>query len=207
MIAKSDLTGVVLAGGLARRMGGRDKGLSPLLGRPLAAYAAQALAGVCGTVLINANRSLQEYAALGHPVIRDLNAAFDGPLAGILAALRQARTPYLLTVPCDSPLVGAYGLTRLVAAVERPGVEIAVAHDGARLHPVFLCLHAGVADGLAAFLDTGERKIDRWLAGCRTEVVDCSDLPEMFRNVNTPEDLQALEQEMLERARAGAMHG
>lgn len=193
MVPDQDITGVVLAGGRARRMGGADKGLLVLHGRPLVRYAIDALRGVCATVMVNANRSLEEYAALGCPVVPDINGDFDGPLAGLLAAMQAAQTTLLLCVPCDSPLMTAPHLMRLVEQLRATDAEIAVAYDGERLHPVFLCLHRALGGSLAEFLATGQRKIDLWLPQHRLTTVDYSAHPELFRNINTPADLAELE--------------
>jgi molybdopterin-guanine dinucleotide biosynthesis protein A len=189
---RAKITGVVLAGGRGRRMGGADKGLIPLRGRPLAAYALDALAAVAGPVLVSANRNLEAYARLGHPVVADLSDGFDGPLAGLLSAMRAADTPYVLTVPCDSPLASGPLLERLPAALREAGAEICAAHDGERLHPVFLLAERRLADDLAAYLAAGGRRVEAWLRRHRLALADFSDRPELFANVNTPEELAEL---------------
>lgn len=193
---RNRLTGVVLAGGRARRMGGQDKGLIPFRGRPLVAYALEALDAVAGRILINANRNREQYARFGYPVVGDAGDGFEGPLAGLLAALRAAETPYVLTVPCDSPLVAGPLLARLWTRLEAAGAEIAVAHDGAWLQPVFLLAERGLAEDLAAYLAGGGRKIDTWLHTRRLAITDFSDHPELFTNLNTPEELAELERQL-----------
>ena len=143
---KASITGVVLAGGRARRMGGEDKGLLPFRGQPLVSCALDALKAQADTVLINANRNLDEYRALGYPVIQDGTTTFDGPLAGLLSAMRAANTPYILIAPCDAPLMTGDLLERLVSrfnAVQDSGLppELCAAHDGERLHPVLSLIH------------------------------------------------------------------
>ncbi|MDX1605534.1 MAG: molybdenum cofactor guanylyltransferase MobA [Candidatus Competibacterales bacterium] len=189
------LTGVVLAGGRARRMGGRDKGLIPLAGEPLAARAARLLGPQVDALLINANRNRDEYAALlpGVRVVGDATGGFLGPLAGMLAALEATRTDYVLTVPCDSPLLRGDYAERMVAALVAADARLAVAHDGERLQPVFALLQRDLSPDLRRALGAGERKIDRWYARHRPALADFGDAPAMFRNVNTPEELQALE--------------
>lgn len=189
----STLTGVVLAGGEARRMGGRDKGLIPLHGRPLVRYALDALSQVAGQVFINANRHREEYAQLGYPVIGDGSERYDGPLAGMLASLRTATTPYVLVIPCDCPLLQAAHLRRLHDALLAENAEACVAHDGVWLNPVFAVLHRSLADDLQAYMDKGLRKIDLWLKQHKLVVVDFSADADLFRNANTPEELAALE--------------
>jgi molybdopterin-guanine dinucleotide biosynthesis protein A len=192
-IDRAKVTGVVLAGGRARRMGGEDKGLIPFKGRPLAAYAVEALGTVAGQILVNANRNQAAYAGLGHPVIADPTNRFDGPLAGLLSAMNSADTPYILTVPCDCPFMTGELLQRLITAFSGAGAEIAVARDAERLHPVFLCVRRDLADSLEHYLRSGQRKIDTWLGLHRQVFADYSDQPEVFINVNTPEELAALE--------------
>lgn len=193
------VTGLILAGGQAQRMRGRDKGLISCAGRPLIAYAIATLKPLCGKLLINANRSLESYRALGFPVIADTTPGFQGPLAGILTALQASDTPYLLAIPCDSPRLQSDTLTRLLAALVQTPAEIALAHDGERLHPVILALRTELANDLADYLAMGERKIDRWVEHHRWIAVDCSDCPWQFANVNTPEELKALEQTLIEK--------
>lgn len=191
---RTKITGVVLAGGRARRMGGSDKGLLNFKGRPLVSYALDALKSVAGTIFINANRNREVYVAFGYPVIADQTGAFDGPLAGLLSAMRWARTPYVLTVPCDSPLIEGILLERLVQTLRAEDAEICAAYDGERLHPVFLIAECRLASSLEAYLASGQRKVDLWLNQHKLALADYSDHPELFANVNTPEELAALEE-------------
>ena len=191
-----EVTGLVLAGGRARRMAGRDKGLIELAGRPMAHWVVQRLVPQTASVLISANRSIERYADFGFEVIRDVDDGFLGPLAGISAGLTQAATPWLVTVPCDSPLLADNLVVRLSAAVPEKGVGIAVAHDGNRLQPVFSLIHRDLAPDLVDFLHSGGRKIDLWLDRHDWARVDFSDHPEMFLNINTPEELAELEQRL-----------
>lgn len=188
-----EITGVVLAGGRGSRMGGADKGLLPFHGKPMAAYALAALQTVAETVLINANRNQEAYRRLGPAVIGDATDRFDGPLAGLLSAMRAAQTPYVLTIPCDSPLVTGPLLARLCTQLQDGGAELCAAHDGHRLHPVFLLAERRLAPDLEQYLGTGRRKMQDWLARHRLALADYRDHPELFANVNTPEDLAALE--------------
>lgn len=190
---QAKLTGVALAGGLARRMGGTDKGLVVFKGRPLISYTLEALNEIAGKVVINANRNRTVYRNMGYSVISDQSDRFDGPLAGILAVLRSADTPYLVTAPCDSPLITGEQLGHLVETLLREGAEICAAHDGVRLHPVFLAMRSTLADSLQLYLDSGQRKIDVWLNQHRLVLADFSDQPDMFRNINTLDDLDHLE--------------
>lgn len=193
ILERAKITGVVLAGGQARRMGGEDKGLIRFKGRPLASYALDALDSVAAHILINANRNREAYARFGHPVVPDRTDAFDGPLAGLLSAMRAAETPYVLTVPCDSPLVTGRLLERLCRVMAETGAELCAAHDGERLHPVFLLAERRLADSLERYLASSQRKVGLWLEQHTLALADFSDHPELFANINTPEELAALE--------------
>ena len=187
------VTGVILAGGRGARMGGVDKGLVEVAGRPMVEHVLAAVEPQAGTVAINANRSAERYARYGHPVIPDRMDGFQGPLAGMASALASAGTELVLVVPCDSPLVAPALGPRLYAALAAGEANVAVAHDGERMHPVFVLMRRTVHSGLDDFLARGERKIDRWFAEEKTEVVDFSDLPDMFLNVNREGDRIRLE--------------
>ncbi len=196
------VTGVILAGGRGARMGGVDKGLVEVAGRPMVEHVLAAVERQAGAVAINANRSTERYARYGHPVIADRMDGFQGPLAGMASALAAAATEFVLVVPCDSPLVDASLGPRLHAALLRHGADVAVAHDGERMHPVFVLLRRAARAGLDDFLARGERKIDRWFAKEKTAVVDFSDLPDMFLNVNREEDRSRLEARLQARPEA-----
>ncbi len=187
-----DITGVVLAGGRARRMGGRDKGLVELAGRPMVEYVLDALVPQVAAVLINANRSHARYAAYGCDVVADGFGDFSGPLAGMASAMAYATTPFILTVPCDTPLLPAALAQRLSAALGAQGADLAVAHDGERMQPVFALLRVALLADLRRALEAGERKIDRWYGAHRVALADFSDVPEAFVNVNSPEELDTL---------------
>lgn len=190
-----NITGVILAGGRAERMGGRDKGLLPLAGEPMVGHVLRVLRPQVGEILINANRHQADYRRLGWPVISDPVGEFFGPLAGMLAALEAAESPLVLTAPCDSPLLPMDYATRMRAALEHANADLAVAASD-RWQPVFALLRRSLAESLRTTLLGGERKIDRWFASHRVAVVDFQDHPQMFRNINTPEELQALETEL-----------
>ena len=187
------VTAVILAGGRGSRMGGVDKGLVEIAGRPMVEHVLAAVEPQAAAVVINANRSNELYGRYGHPVIADRLDGFQGPLAGMASALASAGTEFVLAVPCDSPLVTRALGPRLHAALEGKNANVAVAHDGERMHPVFVLLRRAARPGLEDFLTRGERKIDRWFAEEATVVVDFSDLPEMFLNVNREADRSRLE--------------
>lgn len=201
--AQACVTALVLAGGLARRMGGEDKGLVPLAGRTMIEHVLGRIRPQVAQVLVNANRNLERYAIFGHPVISDSPGGFLGPLAGIASALPHVRTEYLLTVPCDAPLLVPDLAQRLLMACRAADAEAAVADDGARLQPVFLLLRTTVAPGLEAYLADGGRKIDTWLAQLRLARADFRDAPDCFVNVNDPAERQRLEERLLSSPGAG----
>lgn len=187
------VTGLVLAGGLGRRMGGADKGLVELAGRPMIEHVLDALRPQVGAVMINANRNPDRYAAYGHPVIADELSGFLGPLAGVASALPRLSSEFLLTVPCDAPLLSPDLARRLVEACVAAQADLAVASDGERLQPVFMLLRHTVAPSLHAYLEGGGRKIDTWLAQVRLAKADFSDAPDCFVNVNEPAERQRIE--------------
>ncbi len=194
MSEQKKVTGVILAGGLARRMQQQDKGLMLFNNRPMVSYAINAMAQVADEVLINANRNQEQYQRLGYPVFADETRDFSGPLAGIYTAMTKTRSPVILVMPCDSPLMKAHHLQKLLDSLEIQDAEIAVAFDGERLQPVFLALKSSLKDSLKDYLAQGQRKIDRWLQQHKLIQVDFSDNKDVFKNINTPEDLQALEE-------------
>lgn len=191
---RTAVTGVVLAGGRARRMGGEDKGLVVLDGRRMVEYVLDALRPQVAAVLVNANRNQEAYARLtGCRVLADSMEGFAGPLAGMASALAVIDTEYLVTAPCDAPLVTGDLAPRLHAALVARHAEIAVAHDGERLQPVFALLRRGVLAGMLDYLRAGERKIDRWYATRLMATADFSDATDMFHNINTPQEHADLE--------------
>jgi len=197
-ISREAITAVVLAGGRASRMGGVDKGLVPVRGRPMIAYVLEALDSQVGKMLINANRNTERYADFGYQVVSDTLEGFQGPLAGVAAGLAAATTHYVVTAPCDSPLVGDDLVTRLATALTDQQADVAVAHDGERDHPVFLLLRRDLRADLEAFLRSGGRKIDLWFARHRVTRADFSDRPEAFANINSADERLALEQRLTE---------
>ncbi len=186
-------TGVILAGGLARRMNQLDKGLVCYQGRPLVSYAIAALTPLVQELIINANRHHEEYQQFGLPVLADQNDSFDGPLAGILTAMIQTDADVLLIVPCDAPLIQTEHLQKLLNTHASLDADVAVASDGERLHSVFLAIHSRLQTSLENYLATGQRKVQTWLALQNTVSVDFSDTPEIFTNINTLTDLSLLE--------------
>lgn len=185
------VTGLLLAGGRATRMDGRDKGLIEIAGRPLASHVLGTIRPQVEDVLINANRNLEAYATLGPAVVPDSIDGYLGPLAGVLAGLQRATTPLVAILPCDSPFVPPDFVERMRAGIG--DAEIAVAHDGERRQPVFMLLRTVLASDLEAWLAAGGRKIDAWYTHHRVADVDFSDRPDAFININTPEERDAAE--------------
>lgn len=196
-IEKDQVTAVILAGGMGRRMGGRDKGQVELQGHPLIEYVLNAIRPQVKTILINANRHQDDYASYGYPVLADRLEGYQGPLAGFASGMQAAATSYIVTVPCDGPLLANDLVRRLCTALTRDGAEIAVAHDGDRLQPVYALIPTSLQPSLEAFLATGNRKIDQWYACHTIALADFSDSPGTFRNINTPQDHNNLQKEGL----------
>jgi molybdopterin-guanine dinucleotide biosynthesis protein A len=198
MIVSKDITGLILAGGRAQRMGGIDKGLIPFLGKPLIESAIAKLQPQVETIIINANRNITKYASYGYPVIMDEEPDFSGPLAGFSVALKHCKTPYLLTGPCDSPLLPSNLAQLLIAEMVRGDFELVYASskeaDGKIwAQPVFCLMRSNVQASLSAFLMKGDLKIDRWFKELRSGTVIFED-SQAFANVNTPEELKLLEE-------------
>ncbi|HEY7902243.1 MAG TPA: molybdenum cofactor guanylyltransferase MobA [Casimicrobiaceae bacterium] len=191
LISRDAITGLVLAGGQGRRMGGVDKGLVEFDGRPMVAHVIARLAPQVATLVINANQNAERYAAFGHPVVADAVGGFAGPLAGLHAGLTVARTSHVVTVPCDSPFLPDDLAARLAAAMSADDAQLAVARTGDQPHPVFALVAVGVLPHLARFLENGGRKIDAWYATLRVSEVAFDDEAAAFRNINTREELAA----------------
>jgi len=195
-IPLEDITGVVLAGGRGSRMGGVDKGLQNHRGMSLALHALMRLQPQVGTVMINANRNLGAYEAMGAPVWPDAMPDHPGPLAGLLTGLEHCETPYLVSVPCDTPDFPTDLVARLSAALVQADAEIAMAaapEEGTlRTQPVFCLLKADLLRSLLDYLQSGQRKIDRWTALHRCAVVEFDDAQAFF-NANTLAELQQLQ--------------
>ena len=195
-IAPEDITGLILCGGRGSRMGGADKGLQNFKGVPLAMHALLRLGLQTGHVMINANRNLAAYESMGVPVWPDPIGDFAGPLAGWLAGLERCETPYLVTVPCDTPHFPADLVEKLAAALRAEDADIAMAatlEDGqVQLQPVFCLLKTGLMESLVAYLHAGQAKIDRWTAQHRCATVVFGDTA-AFANANTAQELARLQ--------------
>ncbi len=183
------VTGIVLAGGQGRRMGGVDKGLQLLHGKPMVAAVLARLAPQVDEILINANQNLEAYAKFGHRVVPDAIGGFAGPLAGLHAGLGAARHSLALTAPCDSPFLPLDLFSRLKAAMKDH--DLAVAKTGDQPHPVFSLVRITVLDHLSKFLSSGGRKIDAWYASLKVVEVQFDDEADAFRNINTRDELNS----------------
>ena len=197
MITSEHITGLILAGGRAQRMGGIDKGLIPFHGKPLIESAISRLKPQVSTILINANRSITKYAHYGYPVLMDETPDFSGPLAGFSVGLKHCKTPYLLTSPCDSPLLPEDLAQKMAAELESNNLELVFAsskEDDGKIwsQPVFCLMKSSLKDSLDSFLSKGDLKIDRWFKELQSGTVVFEN-PQAFANVNTPEELAVLE--------------
>lgn len=189
---RSGLTGLVLAGGQAQRMGGEEKGLIVVQGQPMLAWVLARLVPQVEGVVISANRQLDDYARLGHPVVTDAGDS-HGPLSGLLAGMQHADVDRLITCPCDAPRLPLDLVERLETAREQQSAPIAVAHDGVRLQPLFASIPTSLRGELASFLAAGESRVMAWLERQTVAIADFSDQREAFVNINTPESLAELE--------------
>jgi molybdenum cofactor guanylyltransferase len=195
-VLNHQMTGLILAGGKSSRMGGSDKAFAPLNGRAVVAYVLETLQAQVSEVMFSANRNFRKYAQLGCKVVPDKLDSHAGPLAGMASGLALATTPYLLVVPCDAPLVCKNLGARLFDALISAGTTAAVAHDGARLQPVFALLSTSLGGTVDRYLNEGGRKVDAFYSAISATTVDFSDVAESFFNVNTPDDLAAISDEL-----------
>ena len=207
MINPSDITAVILAGGRGERMGGVDKGLQTFNGMPLALHVLTRLqmGGAVGSIMINANRNLAAYESFGVPVWPDGLADYAGPLAGFLTGLEHCETPFLVTVPCDTPLLPLDLVQRLSDALEAQNAEIAMAaapevdkNGQMQIHgqPVFCLLRTELLESLVRFTHAGGRKIDAWTALHKRVLAPfdrANDDPRAFYSANTLAELHQLE--------------
>ena len=194
-VSMADVGVVILAGGLARRMQGQDKGLIVLGAKPMVQWTLEVVKQFSADIVINANRNHGAYQAHGVPVVNDLHDGHLGPLAGLYAAMQTLHNDYIFMCPCDSPFVQTALPVKLIDALD-DNAEIAVAHDGERLQPVFSVVSRSLSKSLDEFLRSGERKIDKWYGMHKMLAVDCSDYTASFRNINTEEERLAAELEM-----------
>ena len=183
----------MLAGGLGRRMGGVDKGLKLLRGKPMVQWVIERFAPQVDEILVNANQNPGTYGAFGHRVIPDAIGGYAGPLAGLHRGLTEARHDLVATVPCDSPFLPADLVSRLLAAMQKDGADLTVARTGEQPHPVFCLCGKSVLASLTAFLESGGRKIDAWYSALKVVEVPFDDQADAFSNINTEAELRDFE--------------
>jgi molybdenum cofactor guanylyltransferase len=192
-MALDNITGIILAGGQARRMNGQDKGLVQLNKKPMIEYVLNAMKPQVGTIIINANRNQAVYEEYGFPVVADQIEGYCGPLAGMASGLQAATTPFIVTAPCDSPLIPDNLVQKLYSMLQDEDAEICTAHANGRLQPVFTLMKSDLLPSMLEFLNNGERKIDKWFEKHRLAIADFSEQPDTFINVNSVEELKELE--------------
>lgn len=187
------VTAVVLAGGLARRFKGEDKGLLELAHRPLAEWVAKRLAGHAAEILISANRNLMQYARLGHTVVPDYLPEYPGPLAGLLSAARTAQREWLITVPCDVPFLPLELVMQLHDHAIASQVPLVRAADEIGTHFAIMLVHRDLIPDLESYVSDGGRQVRAWQEKHPNEIVYFGGDPYAFLNINTPEDLKTAE--------------
>ncbi|MCL6416262.1 molybdenum cofactor guanylyltransferase [Aestuariirhabdus sp. Z084] len=191
--------GVILAGGEARRMGGEDKGLVTLAGRPMIEHVIARFEPQVNALIINANRNHDRYARTGFGIVSDRDIGeYPGPLAGMAAGLAASEAELVAFVPCDAPLLPRDLVLRLSQALQQQQTDIAVAHDGDYWQPVFVLMKRTLLPSLDAFLSGEGRKIMHWFQQQKMAKVLFDDQLNAFENINTPEHCQRIEQQMME---------
>ena len=189
-----NITAVILAGGKGSRLGGSDKGLVKLHGQPLVQHVIKRIqpqVDSVDSIFISANRNIDHYERLGFPVFKDDIDDYAGPLAGILKALQQCKTDWLLTVPADSPFIPLDLVVRL--SEKTADAKVVIPDDGKHLHPTFALIHVSLAESLKSYLLQGERKARHWMQQQPHNIVDFSDQADAFMNINTEEELEKAE--------------
>lgn len=187
-----NISAIILAGGQANRMGGAGKGLVPLQNKPLVQYVLERLTPQVDEILINANREIERYKTFNLPILKDEHADFIGPLAGFSLGLKHCKHDYLLTAPCDSPLLPEDLVGRMMKTLITKEADIAVAKSAGHSHPVFSLMKKAVLPSLMTYLDQGERKVSTWQKSLNYIEVEFNDCAEAFVNLNTFEELEAL---------------
>jgi molybdopterin-guanine dinucleotide biosynthesis protein A len=192
-ISYEEITVLILAGGRGSRMGGCDKGLIPILGKPILDHLLARIGLQSQRILISANRNFEQYARYGYPVVRDTVAGFAGPLAGFLAGFSACNSAFLLTLPVDAPLVSPDYLDRMTRCLQQTDKPACVAEFQGRLEPVFCLAEHGTRRALETYLAAGHRSVQGWLERIGATRVDFSDIPEQFINLNRAGDQRRLE--------------
>ncbi|MGX9829632.1 molybdenum cofactor guanylyltransferase MobA [Enterobacter roggenkampii] len=192
MNVSQEIIGVVLAGGRATRMGGKDKGLQLLNGKPLWQHVADTLAGQVTAMAISANRHIDTYRQSGYAVYQDSLENYPGPLAGMLSVMQQSQGEWFIFCPCDTPFIPSCLVERLFLL--RGTAPVVWVHDGERDHPAVALMHRSLAPALLAYLAAGERRVMVFMRESGGHSVDFSDVKSAFVNVNTSEDLQMMQE-------------
>ncbi|VAW95012.1 Molybdenum cofactor guanylyltransferase [hydrothermal vent metagenome] len=187
------VNGLILAGGLARRMDGQDKGLMILAGISLIERCINTLSPQVEQLFISANRNIAQYQKLTFPVLQDSTDKHEGPLAGLQRALEASPDMPVLVVPCDAPLFPAQLAARLWEAYQENDYLAAIPHDGTRLQPLFGLFSPTSLESLSQYLSTGQRKVETWVTSLPHKIVDFSDQSAHFLNINTTDDLHRAE--------------
>lgn len=187
-----EIIGVVLAGGRATRMGGKDKGLQLLNDKPLWRHVSGRLAGQVSALAISANRHIDIYRQSGYPVYQDNLADYPGPLAGMLSVMQQSQAEWFLFCSCDTPFIPSCLVERLVQ--QCGDAPVVWAHDGERDHPTIALINQSLVPDLQDYLAAGERRVMLFMRQSGGHPVDFSDLKSAFVNVNTTEDLQTMQE-------------
>lgn len=191
----SHITGLILAGGKARRLEGQDKGLIQLGKQPLIEHVINRLRPQLDEILINANRNPDSYQQFGYPVVADTLPDFAGPLAGLLTGLQNVKNDWLVSVPCDNPWLPANLVAKLVQAATQQQCLLAVACCKGQLQSVYCLLHRSLQTSLAEYLAGGQHKVQEWVQQQQHCVVDFPDAHE-FENINTPQQLAEAEKRL-----------
>jgi molybdenum cofactor guanylyltransferase len=191
-ITKKDITAVILAGGRGSRLAGQDKGLVSYKNKSLIEHVIERIQPQVSTIIVNANRNQASYAKYGYSITSDKMSDFQGPLAGFVSAMRSVKTDYIVTMPCDGPSLPLDLVSRMIENLNSFGDtsnSIAVAHDGEWLQPVHALIPIALVDSLEDFLAKGDRKVDLWYNKHNLVLVDFSDQPNAFFNINKEEQL------------------
>jgi len=191
-ISSDAITAVILAGGRGERMGGIDKGLVLFAGKPLIGHVLKSIQPQVDHIVISANRHLDQYETYGFPVVQDELSDYQGPLAGLLGAMRIVNTEYVLTVPCDAPCLPDNLVARLIEGINKEGITLSVVHDGQRMQNTCALIDCKLVPSLEDYLESGERKFECWIKNQSYTLVDFSDEREAFININLPGELETL---------------
>lgn len=195
----SALDVIILAGGEGRRMEGRDKGLVAFQSQPMVAFTVELVRPFASNVIISCNRHLPQYADLADSVVEDALEGFQGPLAGILAGLKACQSVQVLVLPCDTPLLELSLIKRLLASAKENPEVITVLSEGDKLHPLHAVVPLSLVDDLEKWLEGGQRAVQRWMRNHPMQLVDIGDAPEQLSNLNTFDELRAVEKLKAER--------